>query len=246
MSTELTTGHEAEAWALRQRKAKALADSDLVPKEYRGNLPNVLIAIDMADRLNASPLMVMQNLVIVHGKPTWSATFMIATVNQSGRFSPLRYDVSGDDPHDKAFRCRAVAIDRESGQPCEGEWITWKMVDGEGWSTKNGSKWKTMPGQMFRYRAASFWTRAFAPEVSMGIYTDDEVRDMRDVTPAPAISAGTSPAAMAAAFALTPPPATVAPAHDAETGEVAGDWTPSDDDLADIRARELALDVPHG
>ena len=93
MSTELTTGHEAEAWALRQRKAKALADSDLVPKEYRGNLPNVLIAIDMADRLNASPLMVMQNLVIVHGKPTWSATFMIATVNQSGRFSPLRYDV---------------------------------------------------------------------------------------------------------------------------------------------------------
>ncbi len=245
MSGELIESGASEAWTLLQRQAKAMSVSTLVPKEYQGNVSNVIIAMRLAERIGADPLMVMQHLAIIHGRPSWSATFLIATINQCGRFSPLRYEIRGDDPSAKDYRCRAVAIDRESQQPCEGEWITWAMVDGEGWSTKSGSKWKTMPGQMFRYRAASFWARAFAPEVSMGIYTDDEVRDMRDVTPAPAIAAGTSPAAMAAAFALTPP-ATVAPAHDAETGEVAGDWTPSDDDLADIRARELALEVPHG
>ncbi len=242
MSGELIESGASEAWTLLQRQAKAMSVSTLVPKEYQGNVSNVIIAMRLAERIGADPLMVMQHLAIIHGRPSWSATFLIATINQCGRFSPLRYEIRGDDPSAKDYRCRAVAIDRESQQPCEGEWITWAMVDGEGWSTKSGSKWKTMPGQMFRYRAASFWARAFAPEVSMGIYTDDEVRDMRDVTPAPAIAAGTSPAAMAAAFALTPP-ATVAPAHDAETGEVAGDWTPSDDARADIRARELALEV---
>lgn len=197
-------------WSLLQRKAQALAASSLVPEIYQKNVPNVLIALDMADRLGANPLMVMQNLVIIHGKPTWSATFLIATVNQCGRFTPMRYETRGDDPRKPDFRCRAVARDIASGDVCEGEWIDWPMVDGEGWSKKSGSKWKTMPGQMFRYRAASFWARTFAPEVSMGIYTEDEAHD---VAPSIDTELALSPAqrmqrAMGAA------------SFDAETGEI--------------------------
>ena len=44
-----------------------------------------------------------------------------------------------------------------------------------------------MPGQMLRYRAASFWSRAYASDMSLGMYTQDEVRDFaeppRNVTP---------------------------------------------------------------
>ena len=52
------------------------------------------------------------------------------------------------------------------------------MVKAEGWDSKTGSKWKTMPEQMFKYRAAAFWQRAYAPEISMGLQTAEEAIDI--------------------------------------------------------------------
>lgn len=166
------------AFTLAQRTAKAMASSSLVPEAYRNNVPNVLIAMEVANRIGASPFLVMQNLYIVHGRPSWSSQFLIATVNACNRFTPLRYETDGDDATAKGFRCRVVACDAKTGEACVGPWITWKMVDAEGWGSKNGSKWKSIPDLMFRYRAATFWTRLFAPELSMGIQTAEEIQDV--------------------------------------------------------------------
>lgn len=170
------------AFDAAQRMAKALATSSLVPKEYQGNIANCLVAMEAASRTGASVLMVMQNLHVIQGRPSWSAAFLIASVNSCGRFSPLRYELEGTESQD-GWRCRAHAKDIASGDVLYGEWITWKMVKDEGWLSKAGSKWKTMPGQMMRYRAASFWTRTYAPEISLGMYTADEAEDIptRDV-----------------------------------------------------------------
>ena len=72
-----------------QRNAKLFSGSSIVPQQYRGvcNLGNCFIASDMAIRMGANPLMVMQNLYIVHGNPAWSAQFLIAAFNRSGCFS---------------------------------------------------------------------------------------------------------------------------------------------------------------
>lgn len=171
---------DLESFELIQRVSKAFAQSDLVPNAYRGNLPNCMIAIDMAQRIGANPLMVMQNLYIVHGTPGWSSKFLIATVNTCGRYSAMRYEWKGT-PSNKDFGCRAWAIERETGEKLFGVWVTWEMVRAEGWDTKNGSKWKTMPDQMFVYRAAAFWTRAYAPELSMGLQTAEELGDVIDM-----------------------------------------------------------------
>lgn len=177
---QLAVPESEQAWTLTQRKAKALTSASLVPEIYRGTngLANAIVALEMAERLGASPLLVMQNLHVIQGRPSWSASFLIATVNQCGRFTPLRFETRGDDPRADDYRVRAYAEDKASGERCVGEWIDWQLVKGEGWNKKPGSKWITMPGQMFRYRAAAFWTRVFAPEVSMGIYTADEIEDM--------------------------------------------------------------------
>jgi hypothetical protein len=173
---------DASSFETAQRIGKALASSSLVPDTYRGpaNLPNVLIALEVAHRIGASPLAVMQSLYIVHGRPSWSSSFLIATVNACGRFTPLRFEIVGEDPHAKDYRVRAVAKDKESGDVCEGPWITWKMVEGEGWSKKSGSKWQTIPALMFMYRAAGFWTRVYAPELSLGIHTAEEAVDIAE------------------------------------------------------------------
>lgn len=177
---------ETQAFELAQRQAKMLANSSLVPRDFQGNVANCAIAINVAKRTRLDPLMVCQNLAIIHGRPSWSATALIGMVNSCGRYTPLRFVF---DDEDNPTSCYAVATDKESGQELKGEKITLEMAKKEGWSTKNGSKWLTMPGQMLRYRAASFWSRAYASDLSLGFYTQDEVRDFagppRNVTPNP-------------------------------------------------------------
>lgn len=166
-----------EGFELMQRIAKAFTQSDLVPKQYQGNLPNTMIALDMAQRIGANPLMVMQNLYVVHGTPGWSSKFLIATINTCGRYSTLRYEWRGEKGNPD-YGCRAWAIERETGERLDGIWVDWAMVNAEGWASKNGSKWKTMPDQMFVYRAAAFWQRAYAPDLGMGLQTQEELHDV--------------------------------------------------------------------
>lgn len=159
-----------------QRMAKALGASTLVPVAYQNNIPNVLIAMEMAARIGASVFMVMQSLDIIHGRPSWSSKFLIATVNASGRFTPLRFRWEGK-PGTDAWGCRAVAKDRESGEECVGPLVSIALAKAEGWYAKNGSKWKTMPELMLMYRSAGFWSRVYCPEISLGLTTSEEVVD---------------------------------------------------------------------
>jgi hypothetical protein len=169
----------SKGFDLMQRAAKLLAASSLVPKEYQNNIANCTIALNMANRIGADPLMVMQNLVIVHGRPTWSSQFLIATVNTCGRFSAIRFEFFGKEGTD-AWGCKAWAIEKTTGEKLIGTDITVGLAKKEGWYGKNGSKWQTMPQQMLMYRAGSWWTRAYAPELSMGLHTADEIEDISD------------------------------------------------------------------
>ena len=157
--------------------AKYLAASDLVPEPTYKNKPaNCLIALDMANRMNVSPLLVMQNLNIVKGHPAWSGQFCVAAVNGCGKFTtPLEFVTveSG------GGGCFARATRKDTGEVCKGTTVTMQMAADEGWLGKSGSKWKTMPEQMLKYRAASFFARVFCPEVLIGIQTVEEVQDVQ-------------------------------------------------------------------
>lgn len=168
---------DAKAFATAQRIAQALSSSSIVPKEYQGNISNALVAMELAHRIGASVLAVMQNMDVIHGRPSLRATFLIATVNASARFTPLRFRWQGEEGSD-AWGCRAVAKDRETGEECVGALITIKLAKDEGWYGKAGSKWKTMPEQMLMYRSAAFWARVYCPELSLGIHTAEEVEDV--------------------------------------------------------------------
>lgn len=224
---EITIGFgSASGFELMQRAAKLLASSTLVPKDYRGNIANCVISLNMANRLGADPLMVMQNLYVVHGRPGWSSQFLIASFNQCGRFSSIRYEFFGDRGTD-GWGCRAWSIEQATKEKIVGSDITIGLAKKEGWYARDGSKWQTMPQQMLMYRSAAWLVRAYAPEISMGLQTTEEIADVIDVTP------------------------TV----DKETGEVihsAGmslqeklqaeskPWTPTPEEAAAIKAREEA------
>jgi hypothetical protein len=175
INNSLSVFGNKEAFEHNQRVAIMLSKSALVPKDYQNNTANCMIALEMSNRIGASPLMVMQNLYIVHGRPAWSSQFLIATLNASGRFSAIKYEHS----EANGGSTRAYATDLKTGQVCYGAWVSMEMAAAEGWSGKNGSKWKTMPELMRNYRAAAFFTRQYAPEVSMGIMTAEEAVDIQ-------------------------------------------------------------------
>ncbi len=166
-----------EEWDLVARKAQALAKSSVIPSDYRDKPENVLVAMELAERTGIPILACMQNLFIINGRPSWSSQFLIASVNRSGRFSPLRFRFEGTEGGED-WGCRAVAVDRGDGEELVGALITMKMAKDEGWSTKSGSKWRTMPEQMLRYRAAAFWARVYSPELAVGLHTAEESEDI--------------------------------------------------------------------
>ena len=155
--------------------AKSLAQSKLVPTTYQGQegLPNCLVALEMANRMNISPLVVMQNMNVIHGKPSWSAQFVIATITGCGRFEDFDYEEKGT----KAIRCKAIR--KKDGKEVFGAWVTMEMAQKEGW-TRN-SKWSTMPQLMLRYRAATFFGRQYVADLLLGIQTEDEIVDIQPV-----------------------------------------------------------------
>ena len=212
------------SFELMQRAAKLLCSSTLVPTQYRaviekldkyGNvkerkenpnaLANAVVALNMAQRMGADPLMIMQNLYVIEGRPSWSSQFIVAAINGCGKFSPLRFtlrDLGGKEvEHWESFwedgkrqtrsvkvqvedrECIAWALERETGDRLESPPVTMEMAVKEGWLTKSGSKWQTMPDVMLRYRAASFFGRLYAPELLMGLKTVEEAHEVIDVTP---------------------------------------------------------------
>ncbi|WP_050466336.1 hypothetical protein [Herbaspirillum chlorophenolicum] len=202
-----------QSFELMQRAARLLSSSTLVPAAYRqwdekkGENPNALancvVSLNMAQRMGADPLMVMQNLYIVEGRPSWSSQWIIAAINGCGRFSPLRFDLKDLGPKEVEYEttkwvnrdrqvskhkvtvanleCTAWAIERETGARIDSPRVSIEMAVREGWYGKSGSKWQTMPEVMLRYRTASFFGKLYAPELLMGLQSYEEAADIIDI-----------------------------------------------------------------
>lgn len=201
-------GQTVKQFEIMQRMAKMYTESTIVPDTYKGNIGNCVIALDMAMRMNANPLMIMQNLYVVKGNPSWSSKFLIATINMSGKYTSLRYrkrvlgkvgkvnynDIVWNNASKKNtivvkefdgsnvdnIECVAYATELSTGEILESDPMTIEIAIKEGWYTKAGSKWVTMPSLMLTYRAAAFWQRMYCPEISMGFLTKEEADDIQD------------------------------------------------------------------
>lgn len=165
-----------DSFEIGQRIARALSASDLVPAQYRGNIPNVLIALEIARHTGCSPFFVMQNLHVIQGRPSWSAQAIIAFLNACGRFrGGLRFET---DSEQNPQTCRAWAIEAATGERVNGPTVSLEMARKEGWANRSGSKWQSMPEVMLRYRAASFFGRQHAPDILLGMYSVEEALEI--------------------------------------------------------------------
>lgn len=164
-----------------QRIAKMIAHSNFIPDRYRGNIGDCAIALDIAQRLQMSPITILQELYIVNGSPGYSSKFLIALINGRGGFAQdLEFE-------ETATTCFAWTINKQ-GTKLTGPTVSMDMAKKEGWLDKKGSKWQTMPQVMLIYRAASFFAKKYCSNLLMGLRPIDEIEDInssieKDITP---------------------------------------------------------------
>lgn len=175
---EIATGNEMyfdiQKFDQAQRVAKMLSASTMVPEQFRNNIGNCMIALNFAARTRLDPFMIMQKMYVIQGRPGIEGQLVIALINNSGRFTPLQFRLSGAG---KERQCTAFAKDKKTSETCE-QTVTWDIVEKEGWNKKTGSKWNTMPDLMFQYRAAAFFGRLYCPEALLGMMTKEELYDI--------------------------------------------------------------------
>jgi hypothetical protein len=210
----------SHGFALAQRICKAYMTSNSVPaafrainikREKRGNdyvdveivneaaLGNSLVAMETAMAVGVTLSAVMQNANMIEGHLTWSGKYVIAAINASGRFSPLRFRIENRGPINTAWKekgtwdrenkrynmiehpitienivCTAWAYvmdgKKRTDEVIEGAPVSMRMAVEEGWYAKPGSKWQgDMKDLMMQYRAGSFFGNVHAPDVIMGM-----------------------------------------------------------------------------
>lgn len=182
----------------RMEYSKALAASDLLPKQYRGHPANVLVAVEYGAALGLSPMAAIQGIHVVEGKPTASAQLIGALVRNAGH----KLRVTGTDEG-------AVAVIVRRDDPDYEFRAEWTMERAKRAGLAGKAVWKQYPTAMLKARAITEVARDACPEVLSGVaYTPEELE------PSPA------PVARASAARLVPPSPAAAPPVDMETGEI--------------------------
>lgn len=164
MSKELSIA-STDALHTQMEYCKQLAESGLLPDAYRGHPENVLVAIGYAEALGLAPMIAIQQINIIKGKPSMSAQLMASLARRAGhKLRITKVDdgvwaqlVRRDDP-DHVFRA----------------FWSEKRARAAGLMGKGG-QWSSDPMTMLKWRAVTEVVREACPEVLAGAYTAEEL-----------------------------------------------------------------------
>lgn len=159
--------------------AQDLARSTMIPTQYQNNYANCLVALEYANRTGQSTLQVMQSLNVIQGRPSWDSKALIGMINTSGKYDhDLRFTY-GKDEKGEIVSC--FAWTKKDGEIVEGIPYTMEKARKEKLLDKNNSYWNKDHVLMLTYRAVSRFASINCPEITLGLYTTEEVRDINYV-----------------------------------------------------------------
>ena len=156
------------------RAAQMLSQTSIIPQSYQGKPQDCFVAIEMANRMGVSPLVVMQNMYVVKGKPAWAGQACTMFINSCGKFTQVKHVYTGEKGTDSRG-CYVTATRISDGIQVNGVEVTIAMAKAEGWTSN--TKWRNMPELMLAYRASAFFARVHCPEALMGVQLVDEIYD---------------------------------------------------------------------
>lgn len=174
-----TMWNNTKQFNLSYKLAGFLSGSDIIPQAYQGKVGNCIIAIDIANRMGVSPMVVMQNSQIVRGKFSWTGSACKSMIDGCGKYKRTQYVMVGERGKDTwGYFLRA---ETRTGEIVDGVTVTLEMAKAEGWYNQN-PKWKNMTELMLKYRCASFFMRTECAGLAMGFLTAEENEDIEQTS----------------------------------------------------------------
>ncbi len=174
----------------KMQMSQVLAKSGLIPQGL--NTPEkVCVALQWGAELGLSPMVAVNNVAVVNGKPTLSADIMHAIVRHNPEYGGLKWNCQDE----KKAEC---IITRVMPNGIKEETIgryTWEDAQKAGLTGKDN--WKKYPARMLKHRALSYALRDAFPDALAGIYMPEEMenpacqiqkpeeseKELKDVTP---------------------------------------------------------------
>ena len=153
--------------------ANYLADSDMVPKDFKGKPANCLIGMQWGMELGMKPLQAIQNIAVINGRPNLWGDAMLALV----RSSPLCEYVTEDWHPDGTAYCKA----KRRGEPEQVRTFSDADAKLAGLLGKQGP-WTTGPKRMKQLRARGFALRDVFTDVLRGMGMAEEALDTVTMT----------------------------------------------------------------
>lgn len=141
------------------------------------------VAIATGMELGLKPMQALRNIVVVQGRPTFSADGGFAVVRNHPEYGGIRWEKQDD----KEARCVITRVSK-GGQLKEDFVGSFSLKDAAAAGLAGKDNWKHYPARMLRARALSYACRDAFPDVLNGLYTPDEINPdtpigERNITP---------------------------------------------------------------
>lgn len=156
----LTFGH-------KYQMAQILCKSAMLPPHLK-TPENVVVTLQYGHELGLSPMVAINNIYMVNGKPTLSADIMHAICRRSSEYGGVKWiEIS-----DKVAKCVVTRKTASYSEETIG-FYTIDMAKDAGLLTKDN--WKKYPARMLKHRALSYALRDAFPDLISGFYTREEL-----------------------------------------------------------------------
>lgn len=153
-----------ELWSL----CKTLAESDLVPKDYRNKPANCFVGIQMGAELGLAPLQALQNISVINGRGSVWGDAMLALCMGHPDYVDT---VETYDAETKTARC----IAKRKGR-ADKDW-SFSWADAEAAKLTSKDTYKQYTRRMLQQRARGFALRDQWPDVLKGVISAEEAQD---------------------------------------------------------------------
>lgn len=204
-----------------QRLADLMAKCGTLPDHLKNKPADCFRIVVQAAKWAMDPFVVAECTSLVHGRLCYEGKIVAAALLNRG-IGRLDYEITGKGA---ASSIVVTGVPKGGKQPktvsgSVADWRTKTIKDGR----ELPNNWDKDPHSMLVYRGTRQWARLWAPEVMAGVYTSDEMEEVREVE---ATVVGTDPpAARTAAPAATEnggpaQPGTEQPSGGAPTGSSA-------------------------
>lgn len=172
MSTDILVLNKDEQLSVWDFACK-LSKSKMVPTIFQGKPEDTFVTVIMGRELGISPIMALSSIVVIQG----TVTLKVQTMNAVVRSKCPTAIISIEQNHDE----KEVKVTAKRNATDPGYTSMWNMETAKAMGLSHKDNWIKQPMNMLKARALSDALRTVFPDILLGLYSEEEIRDHKEI-----------------------------------------------------------------